>query len=88
MGIGALKGNEKIAETPSEKAIILNEQFTSVFTKEDTNNIPEKGPSVYTSMKNITISNTGVKKSIQRLNEKKASGPDKIPITSLKQQKS
>jgi hypothetical protein len=36
-------------------------------------------------MKNITISNTGVKESIQRLNEKKASGQDKIPIAFLKQ---
>ena len=84
MGIGTLKANGKIAETPVEKANILNEQFTSVFTVEDTNNIPEKGPSPYTPMKNIVISNAGVRKSILRLNEKKASGPDKIPITLLK----
>ena len=43
----------KIAETPVEKANILNEQFTSVFTVEDTNNIPGKGPSPYTQMNNM-----------------------------------
>jgi hypothetical protein len=36
-------------------------------------------------MENINISDTGFKTSIQCLNKKKANGPDKIPITFLKQ---
>ena len=36
-------------------------------------------------MNDIIINENGVKKCIERLNEKKANGPDKIPIKVLKQ---
>ena len=36
-------------------------------------------------MDEIVVNENGVKKCIDRLNEKKASGPDKIPIKVLKQ---
>ena len=84
MVIGTLKAKRKIAETPVEKANILNKQLTLVFTVEDMNNIPERGPSTYTPMNNVVISHAGVKNSSIRLKEEKASGPDKIPITFLK----
>lgn len=51
----------KIAETQLEKTNILNEQFTSVFTKEEKNNILEKGLSPFTPIRNITISDSGVR---------------------------
>ena len=38
------------------KANILNRQYSSVFTLEDTNNIPSKGPSKAPPMPNIKIS--------------------------------
>ena len=47
--------------------------------------MPKKGPSPYKTMKKITITKNGVTKCFDRLNERKASGPDKIPITFLKQ---
>lgn len=37
---------------------VLNEQFTSVFTKEEKNNILEKGLSPFTPIRNITISDS------------------------------
>lgn len=77
------KAKGKIAETPQEKANILNEQLASIFTKEDKNNILEKGPLPFTSMRNISISDSSVRESIKRLNKKKASGPNKMPITFL-----
>ena len=63
---------------------MLNKQFTSVFTEENRSNIPVKGPSPFKSMDPITITRQGVINSINRLNEKKASGPDKLPIIMLK----
>ena len=84
MGIGTLKSGVSIADTPLEKANMLNNQFTSVFTKENQEYIPDKGPSPFKPMDKITITDAGVTKCINRLNEKKASGPDKIPITILK----
>ena len=64
---------------------MLNKQVVSVFTKEDLSNIPDKGQSPFRPMNEIIINEKGVKKCIERLNEKKASGPDKIPIKVLKQ---
>ncbi len=42
MGIGTLKNNGVLAETAEQKAEMLNNQFTSVFTIENTTNMPSK----------------------------------------------
>lgn len=84
MNIGTLRASGRVADTPGEKATMLNEQFTSVFTKETNSDLPDLGPSPHQSMPNINISVNGVIKCLERLNEKKATGPDKIPITILK----
>jgi hypothetical protein len=39
MGIGTLKNNGILAETAEQKAEMLNNQFTSVFTTENMTNI-------------------------------------------------
>ena len=85
MNIGTLKSEGTVAESAESKANLLNKQFVSVFTKEDLTNIPDKGQSPFRPMNDIIINENGVKKCIERLNEKKASGPDKIPIKVLKQ---
>ena len=85
MNIGTLKSEGTIAESAESKANLLNKQFVSVFTKEDLTNIPDKGQSPFRLMNDIIINENGVKKCIERLNEKKASGPDKTPIKVLKQ---
>ena len=85
MSIGILKAEDKITETSNEKADMLNDQFVSVFTEENKEQVPDKGPSPHKPMNDIQITDNGVKKCINRLNEKKASGQDKIPITFFKQ---
>ncbi|XP_060561750.1 uncharacterized protein LOC132721460 [Ruditapes philippinarum] len=84
VSIGTLKSQGVIADSAESKANLLNSQFSSVFTNENLKNIPDKGQSPYIPMNDIIISENGVKKCIERLNEQKASGPDKIPIKVLK----
>ncbi len=64
---------------------MLNRQFTSVFTKENLTNIPDKGVSPHNVMHSIRITVKGVEKCIKRLNVKKACGPDKMPIKVIKE---
>ena len=63
----------------SDKAKILNKQFSSVFTQEPPGPMPDKRPSSFPSMPRIDISTPGVKKLLDNLNPHKASGPDSIP---------
>ena len=85
MGIGTLKNNGVLAETAEQKAEMLNSQFTSVFTTENTTNMPSKGNSPVKPMKDIKISEKGVEKELNRLNPCKATGPDKFPVRILKE---
>ena len=73
-----------LQSNPSAKAEILNEHFQSVYTQEDTDNIPDKGPSPFTSMLEISINSNGVKKLLKDLKPYKASGPDGIPTFILR----
>ena len=66
------------------KSDILNNLVQSVYKKEDTSNLQDKGPSPHPSMKNITVSIPGVIKLLNNLNPYKAAGPDTIPIFILK----
>ena len=68
-----------LATTDAEKAEILNNQFSSVFTREDTSNIPEFDPLPYTSpLNNIHITPTEVKKKLAKLRTDKSCGPDGV----------
>ena len=64
---------------------MFNETFCSVFTKEDLDNIPDKGHFPYQSMPNIHVRLNSVIKNVRRLNPKKACGPDKMPILALQE---
>ena len=67
------------------KANILNEQFSSVFNKnEDTSTIKDKGLSPFTPMEPITVSTDGVRKLLNGLNMHKATGPDGVSPRLLK----
>ena len=60
--ISTLKNQSgNIVTDPSEKAEILNNQFKSVFTIEDTTSIPDKGTSPYPSIIDINITVNGVR---------------------------
>jgi len=79
------KAEGRIETTSIGKASLLNNQFSSVFTSEDTGNIPNKCPSPHSSMESITITRPGVHKLLIGLKTAKASGPDEIPATILKE---
>ena len=63
---------------------ILNSQFSSVFTKEDLENIPEMGSDPTPGLESLIISEQGVLKQLSSLNPNKACGPDQIPPWFLK----
>jgi hypothetical protein len=82
-GVAPQKKNGVIFSDAATKATLLEEQFRSVFTKEDTTNMPNLGPSPHPDMPDINISTNGIKKLLERLNPRKASGPDNIPCRLL-----
>ena len=71
-------------QSDKSKAEILNEQFQSVFTKENLNKFPNKGKSPYSTMEDIKINSKGVHKFLKNLKLHKATGPDSIPSFILK----
>ena len=82
-GILPLKKNGLVFSQASDKANILNEQFCSVFTHEDLDNLPDLPDSPYPDMPDIEISTLGIQKLLKNLNGKKAAGPDGIPCRLL-----
>ena len=72
----------------TQKAEILNDQFKSVFTKDDPDSECSKsrpiGPS-YPPIAHLSISTKGVGKLLTGLNPSKASGHDSIPCRILKE---
>ena len=85
VGVSTLKSDGKLITDPAGKAEALNQQFSSAFTREDPNNIPELGPSPYQTMAVVNISRIGVEKLLARLNPAKASGPDELSACFLKE---
>lgn len=83
VGVAALKKEDLLHSNPSAKADILNEQFCSVFTEEDLDNLPDLGESLYPNMPGIVIVTAGVRKLMKILNAHKAAGADNIPCRLL-----
>ena len=83
-GVSTLKVDGKVGTDSESKANMLNSQFSSVFTKQNTTNMPSKGSSLHPTMPDINISPAGVSKLLSRLNPSKAAGPDKFPARFLK----
>ena len=66
-GVAPLKNKMGFLQSDNKsKADILNDQFQSVFTKENLNNFPDKGKSPYSTMKDIKISTNGVHKLLKK----------------------
>jgi hypothetical protein len=84
-GVAPLKDRGQLISDAKGKAEILNKQYTSVFTHENTTNLPDLGPSPYPTMSPITVTAPGVHKLLCGLNPNKASGPDSIPPRLLKE---
>ncbi|MCG8078128.1 MAG: reverse transcriptase family protein, partial [Candidatus Thiodiazotropha taylori] len=84
-GVSPLKSGGLTHSDPATKATILNSQFSSVFTQEDTTNIPSLGNSPYPAMHNFSIGIEGVRKLLADLDSHKSTGPDNIPTRFLKE---
>ena len=68
-----------MATTDEEKAEVLNQHFSSVFTREDTSNIPDFNPHPCNSiLDKINITEDQVKKKLSKLRTDKSCGPDKV----------
>ena len=83
-GIASLKHGTEVVCEGHEKANILNEYFSGVFTRED-DNVPTSLPAFYPCVCDPVITLDGVVKLLQDLKSSKASGPDMIPNRVLKE---
>ena len=84
-GVSPLKNEGGFLQSDSHSwANILNRHFESVFTKEDTSTMPDKGPSPYLDMPNLEANWKGVHKLLKGLKTFTATGPDSIAAFILK----
>ena len=67
-----------------DKVSVLNEYFTSVFTTEDTFDVPSLNGHPFPDISLINVTNDGVTTLLSNLKIHKASGPDGIPASLLK----
>ena len=85
VGVAPIKHKGKLHSDSNTKAELLNHQFQSVFTQETSKErLPDPAGPSYPPIGNLEISYTGIKKSLENLNTKKAVGPDAIPNLFLK----
>jgi hypothetical protein len=84
VGTAPLKDNGLLVSDPKTKASILNRQYQSVFSREDSSNIPAPSDAPSPPMPEIKISRNGILKQLLDLKVNKASGPDLIPPRVLK----
>ena len=80
-----LKENGVLISDAIGKANILNRQYCSVFSKEDTEEAPIMNPLNIPILAPITIDKAGVEKLLKNLKPGKAAGPDKISPRVLKE---
>ena len=79
-------GNEKSTASDAEKAEVLPEYFSSVFTKEDTSKIPTLPKREFKQwLAHITVSKENIKKRLMQLKISKAPGPDQLHPRLLKE---
>ena len=85
VGISPLKenGEGEAVHDSKKKANLLSEQFKSVFTQEDLENLPSL-PQAFPSISQLNFDTIGIAKLLSNLNVKKAAGPDQIPCWVLK----
>ena len=70
-GITALKKDGRTATSPQQKAEMLNAQFSSMFTDEDTENLPQLSKR-HPSLSILNVSAIGVEKLLLNLNASKS----------------
>jgi hypothetical protein len=78
-GIADLTDGGTKVSSDSEKANVLNNFFSSVFTDEDTSQIPDCAQQDFQSvLQDVDISSDAVLKKLKELNPNKSAGPDKL----------
>ena len=82
--VSPLKQGGQLISNSKGEAEILNDQFCSVFSSEDQDQLPEIPGDPAPSIPNLDISLDGVTKLLTNLNSSKAVGPEKIPNQVLK----
>ena len=82
IGIPTLTKDNRLESDNKLKAEILNNQFKSVFTSENTN-LPQEPNTNIPAMPDIIITTEGVAKLLHGLNPNKATGPDEVPAKIL-----
>ena len=80
-----IDNNGRLCEEAQDKAEILCEQYTSVFTKDDGREPVPTVPYNLPSMPHVTIDANGVQKLLTEVKINKANGTDLIPNTVLKE---
>ena len=82
--INVLEVNGTIYNKCKDKASVLNEYFATVFTKKDSSDVPFLDGYPFPDIAPIGITNDGVSALLSNLKVHKASGPDGIPASLLK----
>ena len=77
------KGDQTFAGS-QDKANILNEYFSTVFSHDNNDDLPDNGESLFSSIPPIKIVSVGINKLLRDLYPSKAAGPDKLPARYLK----
>ncbi|XP_072039397.1 uncharacterized protein [Amphiura filiformis] len=84
-GVAPLMKDGLLQSDSVVKANMLNDQFVSVFTDEDTTNLPSLGPTIHPEVPQFTIRVEGVRNLLAKVKPFSASGPDNIPAYLLKE---
>ena len=86
-GISNLKmADGGLTKTDKDKADVINTFFSSVFTKENTESVPQlNSHNNNLFLSDLILTQEAVKKKLEGLNPNKAMGPDEIPSIVLKE---
>jgi len=84
-GVAPIRYNDQVYTNDQDKANILNQYFSSVFTFEDTSWVPIDIREEGSEMRSISINPTSVASLLSGLRPFKATGTDDIPAYLLKE---
>ena len=77
-GVSTLRVNSTVISDSVSKVEVLNQHFKSVFTIEETNNLPDKGISPYPAISNMEIMVPGIYNVLSNCNSHKSPDPDNV----------
>jgi len=84
-GVGTLKHQGSTYTDSQEKADLLANYFSSVFTQENMTHIPALSGDTFPSIPQIEVHTDGVVQLLSNIQVNKASGPDNLPARFLKE---